>query len=219
MNASPLVYFLSLLSIASFGYGDPRINEHCMEDGQCYVSPHPDDRTGQQVTERVWIGNFLAAQNKEWLEQEGITHIVSLIGEPAEGRLEGFIYLVLDLEDNEQQEDMQNHILRVNMWIERSIENPGWKKSGVDGRKCVTKVEPRFLVHCAAGVSRSATMVLGHMMLSDSYIKDRVDLDAYLSLLREKRSVVKPNERFMRELRELERRINEREAIIIKSQF
>lgn len=63
----------------------------------------------------------------------------------------------------------------------------------VDGHKVV--------VHCNAGVSRSATAVIGYLMVYEGF-----RFAEALALCREKREGVKPNEGFEAQLKELEKR-------------
>merc|ERR1712032_1156752 len=55
----------------------------------------------------------------------------------------------------------------------------------------------RVLVHCEQGRSRSASVVVAHLMDEGD-----LDLDAALALVREQRPSVKPNEGFLLQLRQ-----------------
>ncbi|KAB7506955.1 Dual specificity protein phosphatase 19 [Armadillidium nasatum] len=60
----------------------------------------------------------------------------------------------------------------------------------------------RVLVHCNAGVSRSASIVIAYLMKYNS-----MTLDNAFAFVKQKRSFIKPNEGFVRQLKEYEQRI------------
>ena len=53
----------------------------------------------------------------------------------------------------------------------------------------------KVLVHCFAGISRSATIVLAYLM-----VHERMHLHLAIKLLREKHAISKPNQGFMNQL-------------------
>jgi hypothetical protein len=182
------VFFLLFL-VNSLVSGEPKTKIECAELGNwvsdlCWIAPHEDDQTGQQVPDtNVWIGNEFAATNETWLKEASIGYIVSAIGEPSRGKIEGIQYLILDLIDNESQ-DMVDAIRKVHNWITpRSARHP----------------EKGILVHCAAGVSRSSTLVIGHLLLS----RPTLGVEDAIQLLKEVRSVIQPNRKFVQELHAL----------------
>jgi protein-tyrosine phosphatase len=59
----------------------------------------------------------------------------------------------------------------------------------------------KVLVHCAAGVSRSATIVIGYIMF-----KSRIPYQTALEQVKSKRPIVKPNDGFVKQLQEFEAR-------------
>jgi predicted protein tyrosine phosphatase len=150
------------------------------------IVAHPDDQTGQHVpSTQVWIGNQYAAENQAWLQETGIGAIVSAIGEPREGKIQDVEYLILDLDDSDSQ-DMVDVIREVHAWIvNRTTYFP----------------EAGILVHCAAGVSRSSTLVIGHLLLSRPHWKVQEAID----WVKRVRPVIQPNDKFLRELDELVR--------------
>ena len=61
------------------------------------------------------------------------------------------------------------------------------------------KAGKNILVHCFAGISRSATMVIAYIM-----VKYSLNFDSAKNLVREKRSCVWPNQGFERQLKSLD---------------
>lgn len=62
--------------------------------------------------------------------------------------------------------------------------------------------EQKVLIHCHAGVSRSATMTIAYLMRRNKWT-----LKSALEHVQKKRSIVRPNAGFMRQLCELERQL------------
>lgn len=60
----------------------------------------------------------------------------------------------------------------------------------------------KVLVHCNAGVSRSAAIVVGYLMVTE-----KLSLLDAMSKVREQRSCIRPNEGFMKQLNELEKEL------------
>jgi predicted protein tyrosine phosphatase len=149
------------------------------------IYPSPDDQTAQCLdsAERVCIGNYLAARNTAHLRALGITHMVTAIGEPRSGRVPHIEYLVLDLDDTVHQ-DMREAFARSHEFIVRAL---------------ASSTDARVLVHCAAGVSRSAALVIHHLMRTHHALT----YDMALTWLQSVRHVVQPNSAFERQLRAL----------------
>lgn len=70
------------------------------------------------------------------------------------------------------------------------------------------RIGGRVLVHCVAGVSRSATMVVGYLMHSTG-----ASLNEAMRFVR-KRRFIEPNEGFMMQLAELEETEEERYLVL-----
>jgi len=88
-----------------------------------------------------------------------------------------FHYKKIPLEDDENQ-DIRSHFEETSEWIERAR---------VKGELVI--------VHCAAGVSRSATIVLAYLMS-----KERMKLKDAFAFVKKKRPVISPNSGFLFQL-------------------
>lgn len=110
------------------------------------------------------------------MKKHGITHIL-VVAASAEMRYpEDFIYKRLPVYDS-KQEDLLSHFESSVAFI-----NEGRTRGAV-------------LVHCMAGVSRSATIITAWLMK-----ENRWDVTKALHKLKKKRSIVCPNEAFMWQL-------------------
>jgi protein-tyrosine phosphatase len=111
--------------------------------------------------------------------------IISAIGAPSSERIDGITYVSFDLVDSVGESGLLPVAERAHRHIAGHAGGGG-----------------RVLVHCAAGVSRSASVLAAHLLLAHP----EMSLDDALARIRQARSVIQPNARFMADLRQLERR-------------
>jgi len=65
------------------------------------------------------------------------------------------------------------------------------------------------LVHCFAGASRSATIVIAYLMKKNSWT-----LEHTLEYVKSRRSIVSPHEAFLEQLKKYEKALNEKKLIV-----
>jgi hypothetical protein len=133
----------------------------------------------------VFLGDARDASNARGLKDVGITHIVSCCPEFGETirPVEGVTYLRICIADTRDAQ-ISTHFDVVYRFIENAL---------------LEDQNSKILVHCAAGISRSATLVISFLMRYFS-IKFDVALEAVCEL----RDKVWPNFGFQRQLREFE---------------
>ena len=147
-----------------------------------------------KITENVWLGNIEAAININNLKKEGITKVLCLMDYGAttyaeEDKLNQKIFEISDI-------PTQNII----------------KYFG----KCFDfiKGNEKILVHCMAGASRSATVVIAYVMWSQKKSYD----EAY-KMVSEKRSCIFPNDGFKDQLKMFEKLLTENDYDLNKIDF
>jgi predicted protein tyrosine phosphatase len=145
--------------------------------------------TASRVDAHVYISGYLVAADPRFVRQAGITRIVKLFaddpGYPGGAtRLPGVKYLVLPFEDS------PDYDIRAG-----AAEAVRFIQDGVRANEIV-------LVHCHAGVSRSATVVLLYMMITRGFV-----LDTAMARLRLVRPFIRPNAGFMEHLRATDARL------------
>jgi predicted protein tyrosine phosphatase len=138
----------------------------------------------------VLDGLYISAQHptgySQVMKQHGITHICSCLEvEPLFPR--DFEYLVLPLEDVHDQ-DIRSHFDKTFNFISKA-------------RK---KDKGRVLVHCAAGISRSSTIIIAYLMREYA-----LSLEDALVMTRNARPFVQPNDGFFQQLRDYEEYLNQ----------
>lgn len=133
------------------------------------------------VPHTLFLSDYSAALDLEELDRNGILTVVNITDQPITNRMAdmyasaGIRHYYLPCEDHPQQ-DIQQYF-------------PVFLKIMQDAPKPV-------LVHCRAGISRSATLAILFVM---HYYREPVN-DAFLRV-RRKRPIIEPNHGFMKQLR------------------
>ncbi len=128
----------------------------------------------------ILIGALGAAEDEHHLRHLGVTHVYSVMNHPLKPYCNGIVFRSWKVED-----EVDVDIMLVARKVYRQLD--------VDRRVAGA----RILIHCRAGISRSASVVLYHLMRSWTMTFE----DAY-TLLKQIRPMVDPNPGFRRQLRE-----------------
>ena len=130
-----------------------------------------------KISDKVFLGNEEGGMNKDKLKELGISHIL-ICG--------------LDLEKFYPDEFMYKHIL---------IDDHTSEDIKKYFRECLNFIESskKVYVHCWAGVSRSATVVIAYFMW-----KLKLNYEDARKFVEEKRECISPNEGFIKQLKEFE---------------
>ncbi|XP_015785952.1 tyrosine-protein phosphatase yvh1 isoform X2 [Tetranychus urticae] len=129
------------------------------------------------IDKHVYLSDVMAAMSSAILKQYQIKHIITANIKPLSEPLVDS-YLWIDSEDMPRQ-DLISYFPTTNEFIEAAVS----RKENV-------------LVHCIAGVSRSATIVTAYLMK-----KKNKPAEECLEKVREKRSIIDPNEGFRKQLK------------------
>ncbi|XP_076472329.1 dual specificity protein phosphatase 19-like [Babylonia areolata] len=146
-----------------------------------FCSTDVEDLQVGHVLPGLIIGSQDVAHNLEVLERHKVTHILNVASHVANLFPDRFTYLSLDLRDLPDF-PISKAFPQALDFIEGALKEQG----------CV-------LVHCNAGVSRSATIVLAHLMKTQG-----MSLNDAFTYLRSKRSSSFPNSGFMIQLKNYE---------------
>jgi len=148
---------------------------------------------------KLYITNFRGAESLDELRKIGCTHIAAVGSEFLDNKENaaanqlGIKFWNHDItDDEEEQASMAATLKSAAGFIAKALKR---RKS------CV-------LVHCAAGISRSATVVLGYLVLHQKHSLRDAFARLYAS-----RSIIWPNDGFMRALIELEAKLRGKPTI------
>jgi len=128
------------------------------------------------ILDKLYLGNINAAFNLKELKAMGITHIITAHNSLKPLYPKHFSYLTVQAEDL-YYVNLIDHFEATAKFIDE-----GRKQGGV-------------LVHCAAGISRSSTIVIAYMMQAM-----RFSLKEAFKYVRERRPIISPNDGFSRQL-------------------
>ena len=140
----------------------------------------------QKVIDGLFIGPLQAAFLISELQKNNITHVVDLYNDKYFKHHNYFEYFSVKVEDTPDT-DIRSHFDRVISFIDK-----GRKKGGV-------------LVHCQAGISRSASFVIAYLMK-----EEKMKLKDALQLVKSVRPIVSPNKGFLAQLSDFELEIDYR---------
>jgi Leucine-rich repeat (LRR) protein len=128
-----------------------------------------EDSIPSQVLDNVFLGGSCQAQNRRGLKTLGITHIINAAYvTPDQYFPEEFAYLILNWEDHVKQ-PILNDLPKCFEFIEKSTQ------------------KGKVFVHCQAGVSRSASVVIAWLMY-----KRQLNFEEALTIVRRARPLVEP---------------------------
>ena len=129
-------------------------------------------------------GNYEGSLDKAQLQKKGITHILVAGKSLAKNFPKEFEYCELPLVDYTSQ--------NLYPYIEEAVK---FIKNG----KIV-------FVHCAAGISRSSSMIIAYLM-----IEKGMSYDAAFELVKKKRPIIKPNVYFKAQLKKIDELLAKKE--------
>ena len=146
-----------------------------------------------QILDNLWLGNFYAAENADDLKSKGIKKVLTVMDDDGPVYKDGdFIHLKFNIDDYSGQNIIQYF------------------------GKCLNfiKGEDKVFVHCIAGASRSATIVIAYLMWTE-----KMAFEKALEFTQSKRSIVYPNCGFKEQLKMFEKLLNDNDYDIDKIKF
>ena len=151
---------------------------------QYSFAPPRVPRQPSRIRDYLFLGGVGEAGPAEMLAALKITHIINATSEVANIFPDQFTYKQISLSDTTSSR-LAPHFRSVMKFVDEARSAGG-----------------AALIHCFAGVSRSATLVLAYLML-----REQLSLADAFSSVYQVREFIEPNQRFMLELRALERQM------------
>ncbi|XP_014167390.2 dual specificity protein phosphatase 4 [Geospiza fortis] len=147
-------------------------------------TPFHDQGGPVEILPFLYLGSAYHAARRDMLDALGITALLN-VSSDCHNHFEGhYQYKCIPVEDN--------HKADISSWFMEAIEF-------IDSvKECCGRV----LVHCQAGISRSATICLAYLMM-----KKRVKLEEAFEFVKQRRSIISPNFSFMGQLLQFESQV------------
>ena len=128
------------------------------------------------ICDNIYIGDKYAAREEENLTKNNITTVVNC-AQGLDSNYKEIKYIELMLHDNSRQ-DLFPKLEVAYKFIKKNSKN-------------------NILIHCKEGRSRSASLVVFYLMKERNW-----DYDTCIKFIKEKRSIVRPNSGFVKQLKE-----------------
>ncbi|GIY55186.1 dual specificity protein phosphatase 10 [Caerostris extrusa] len=146
------------------------------------LSSEVDSLSATAILPFLYVGNAKDAEDTCGLKELGIEYVLNVTSHvPGYGEDQDFTFLRLPAADSHQQ-NIKQYFSKAFAFIDEARQ----RNSAV-------------LVHCQAGISRSATIAIGYLM----YHTNLSSMEAY-QMVKSKRPIISPNLHFMGQLLELE---------------
>ena len=147
-----------------------------------------------EIIENLYLGNFSASENIQQLKDLGIKKDLSVIdfNDFPNYKDENIIHKSVEVSDFDHQNIIQYFGECLNF----------------------IKGEEKILVHCMAGASRSATIVIAYLMWIE-----KMKFDDALNFVNSKRPIVDPNDGFREQLKIFEKLLEDNNFDIDKINF
>ena len=142
--------------------------------------PSKIKRVSEIIPSKLFLSDMMAAVDMSVVNYFSITHIVNASNNAAPSKLTNITYHNVYIEDSEES-DISRDLIKTHDFITSALLGGG-----------------RVLVHCMAGVSRSSSITMHHIMMSGTTLKEAVEL------VRAARPVVNPNRAFAQSLLDAE---------------
>ena len=146
-----------------------------------------------KITEKIYLGGIEGAKEVEYLKQEGITNILTLIGDESPEYEKGLFDREKINADDISIEDLFKYFRFSIDFIEDSN---------------------KIYIHCLAGMSRSATIVIAYLMW-----KKHIKYEDAFNFVKEKRKCIEPNEGFIIQLKYFDELLNKNNYDLRKINF
>ena len=130
-----------------------------------------------EVVEGLFLGSIEDSRNQHFIQQKKISHLLTAAKEIAPQSGDFTASLHLKLKDRSSF-DLLPHLDEAVTFIHRCLLDGG-----------------RILVHCQAGVSRSASLVVAYLVRCK-----QLNLEEAIRVCRQTRSAVSPNKGFLKQL-------------------
>lgn len=122
------------------------LNQTKVENGFYKFSGRSPCWPAEIIPDWLYLGGQCAASNEEFVKESGCLHMLNCATPEARGVTEGVRFLELCAKDNMRYELLSKHMEEVHAFLREAGSEP-------------------ILVHCYAGMNRSAALVVSYLMV------------------------------------------------------
>ena len=148
-----------------------------------------------KITDKIYLGDEDGAKEFDFLKNEQIHNVLSLVGNPPT-----------------YPEDMKINLMNLNLedCLNTNIINPI--------KECADFIDrsDKIYIHCSCGVNRSPAIAIGYLMW-----KTHASYDEVFNFVKQRRSCIEPNNLFVMQLKKLNNLLKNNnydlQKIVIKS--
>jgi predicted protein tyrosine phosphatase len=165
---------------------------------RCYLQYYVNNTfSANQIVPRIYVGDLASASNKEALQEQGITHIVSIYNGCYEIFPDDFKYKIIHINDDTWI-DIDNYFDESNDFIDSALNNNNAK----------------VMIHCQRGVSRSVTLLIAYLLWKKNketkIENDNIDntINNIIKEIKVHRPIAEPNDGFINCLKKYIFRLN-----------
>jgi len=163
--------------------------------------------SANQITDDLFIGNLSSALNKRAMQEQGITHIISVLNGAYEVFPNDFKYKIIHINDDHWV-DIEKYFDETVQYIDECLKH---NKQSSDSDNFVPN---KIMIHCQQGISRSVCLLIAYLLWKENNVnhieEQMVDetVDRMISFVRERRKIANPNSGFVTSLGNYVRRLN-----------
>lgn len=149
-----------------------------------------------QIIDNIFLGSKSAAMNIDWLKQNKITHVLDI----------GSSFPIQHYEKDYNSLKICRTFILISDQTDVPIKSIfSLCHNIIDS--CLNS-NGKILVHCEMGISRSSTIIISYLMY-----KNKMAMDTALTIVKEKRSIIRPNCGFLYQLLKYENELEIRDRI------
>ena len=142
------------------------------------------------IDDKLFLGNWGHGNNVDIIKNLKLTHIINVCQMKTRNFVKNVEYTAIDIEDTSDA-NMLQHLDKLCKYIGDALSS---KQGNTDENK------NKVLVHCLAGVSRSATVVIAYLIKYHG-----MKTDEALKYVKTRRPRVAPNHGFVKQLQQFEK--------------
>jgi protein-tyrosine phosphatase len=165
----------------------------------CNALQHTNDMyiAPNYVINNIYLGSDQSANDMDKMKELGITHIIVAARELKCRYPDDFKYVQIDIDDT-----MDENMLNIFKHMSEYINN------------VLSDTNNKILIHCAAGISRSPSIVIAYLM-NNTNMKT---FDSAFKFLHNIRPLIDPNPNFIKQLKIYEQMILSNDSKIVNNE-